>query len=261
VGCDVVFIGKVGNDIFGDNMCSFLATYKLDKNIIVKDAVATGTAVIYVDDAGENSITVISGANKDLSFEDCLLLNEANNGDYLLLQNEISVDLTYKLLKYAKSMKMTTVINVAPALELPKEVIEDIDILIVNEHEYKISLARKLDISTTSKEIEEDLLILSKELKIDIVLTLGEKGAVAVFNGEVYWVSGIEVEVVDTTGAGDCFSGSLVAALASGIKQSEALSFANAAAALSVTKAGASKSYFTKEEVLDFIKINGINKS
>lgn len=252
-GGNITFIGKVGDDIFGDNMLKYLASYHLADNIIKKDGVATGAAVIYVDDDGENSIIVVSGANGDLTFDDCSLLNEANHGDYLLLQNEIPTGVAFKLLKYAKKLGMRTVINVAPATELPNSVISDIDLLIVNEHEYEVSLGQTIDTAKTNKEIEDTLLATSKKLGLNIVLTLGARGVAAVMDGEAIWIDGIEVDTVDTTGAGDCFTGSLVASLANDIKPIEALKFANAAAALSVTKSGASKSYASKEEVLDFI--------
>ena len=249
LGGDVSFIGKVGTDAFGQEMQSYLEEQGLGEHIIKSEGETTGTALIFVDDLGENSITVIKGANDTLSFEDCEELHQAQEGDILLLQNEIPLVTAIELLHYAKGSGLQSVINVAPAAKLPPSALENIDIIIVNEHEFETCFGIAPILLDNRTEIQHQLEEISSQYELDVILTIGSAGVKAFLNGNFYEIDGIQVDAKDTTGAGDCFVGAFVAQQSIGKSELESLTFANAAAAKSVTRMGASASFPSIKEV------------
>lgn len=242
LGGRVRFAGKIGADAFGGEMRRYLASHGLAEDLIESPAEPTGTALIVVSADGENSITVVSGANATLSAADCAPLSDAGSGDLLVLQNEIPLDTSVELLARARRRGMTTIFNAAPAVRLPESAWGDLDLAVVNEHEYATFFGEKLP-SGSPIELAARVDARARQTGLGIVLTLGAAGAVGAVGGQLAEVSGRLVKAVDTTGAGDCFTGALAVALAEGRILAAALAFANAAASLAVTRMGASASF------------------
>lgn len=246
LGAQVVMIGRVGEDDFGDSLIETMMADGVDTSHILRNADApTGVALITVDAAGQNAIVVASGANAFLTTDDLLdaegLFEEAC---IVLLQLESPLETVVKAVEIAKKHNVQVVLNPAPAQLLDSTLIADVDYLILNEHEVCM-LAGFQD----PAEVEEAARKLCSSGARCVIVTLGEKGA-AIFNENgvsmlpAYWV-----QVVDTTAAGDSFVGAFAAALAAGYPPIEAARWGNAAGALAVTKPGAQPSLPYREEV------------
>ncbi len=241
LGGRVRFTGRIGTDAFGTEMRRYLAGHGLDGDLVESATEPTGTALIMVTADGENSITVVSGANAAVSPEDCTMLEDANSGDFLVLQNEIPLETTRALLARARSRGLMTIFSAAPATRLPPSAWDDLDLVLVNEHEYATFFGEEL--AGERDRIAQTIDRRARETGLGIVLTLGAAGAIACIAGVSADVLGRVVSAVDTTGAGDCFAGALAVALAEGRELAAALSFANSAASIAVTRMGASASF------------------
>ncbi|MCL2642971.1 MAG: ribokinase [Candidatus Bathyarchaeota archaeon] len=243
LGGNVIFVGKVGDDLFGSNMKEYLATVGLSNRVQTEAGVSTGAAVIYVDKQGENAISVISGANSMFNENDLSILDELIPDDVILLQNEINLQIIFDAIKKAKSKGVKIFYNPAPAIKIPEETITLCDYIIVNEHELEVCFnLPDIDFKNING-LATILSNLSRKYKFSPILTLGADGYIAVQDNKVYRGEGLKVCVIDTTGAGDCFCGALVTFASKGYDLQESLLFANKAAALSVTKLGASSSF------------------
>jgi ribokinase len=219
-GANTNMIGRVGSDGFADFMLHFLKNEKIDISCITRQNGATGTAFIAVDDQGENSIIVIPGANGDIKDEDFTTYT-INKGDILICQNEIPPGSITAAFQHMKQTGGTIIYNPAPALPISKETMSLADIVIVNESEYEFYTGQ---LDPTSQII---------------VQTLGANGVKVTGPDTDFTLPGHNVNVVDTTGAGDCFTGALAAALSKGNSIGQAATFANKAASLAVQKHGA----------------------
>jgi len=246
---DIVFYGKVGGDLFGANLKDYLLSLNLVTFVQTVPSSSTGTAIITVDKNGENAISVISGANLTFNGNDLIVLNDFQKNDILLIQNEINIPVIFEAIKKAKEKGMMVFYNPAPAMNIPEDIIPLCDFIIVNEHELEISFNLKAIDFNKKEELIKILLNITNQYGIAIVLTLGAKGCIGIKNGEIYETTGKKVNVIDTTGAGDCFCGALVSAISRGNSLSDSLEFANFAASLSVTKLGASVSFPKLEEI------------
>ncbi|GMT16188.1 hypothetical protein PFISCL1PPCAC_7485, partial [Pristionchus fissidentatus] len=256
LGADVTMIGKVGDDIFADFNIASMKKAGVDASAVQRIAGSTtGTATITVaeDAGGENSIVVTLGANMEMSTETAEKAeNVIASAGILLCQAEIPDAATKKALEIARKHGVTTFLNPAPGdANLDKSMLAFVDIICTNENEAEfitgISAPNHVEAEKAAREM------IARGPKIAIV-TLGPQGCllaktlpsneitVDVLPGEV-------VSAVDTTGAGDCFCGSLVAFLASGISLKESARRANKIASLSVTKKGTQSSYASRSEL------------
>lgn len=241
-GC-VHFAGKVGNDGFGAGLKKYLAIHGLDGGVQTVEHASTGTAILMVDAQGENAISVVPGANNQFVTDDLNVLNGFEMGDLLLVQNEINLPVVHEAIRKARDVGMRVFYNPAPAHPIPQDVVRACDCIVVNEHELEICFGKEgLDFRNGS-EVDGILSELSTHYGVTLILTLGYKGCMAAYKGQVIKVEGIEVDVVDTTGAGDCFCGALVSSISKGDDLLKSIEFANQAAALSVTRLGASVSF------------------
>lgn len=237
-GATVAFIGAVGSDSFGDLTSAGLAEDGIDIAGLRRVASPTGTAIIAVDAAGENTIIVDSGANSTVRVEDADRAAIAES-DVLLLQLEIPLPTVLEAASSARAAGTTTILNAAPMAPLSRDVLDSVDVLVVNEHE-----ADQLRAESGVDNLTQ--------LVATVVVTLGGAGAELHARGaEVVRVPAPSVPVVDSTGAGDTFCGAFAAAVGEGSEPRDALRFAVAAASLSVQREGAVPSIPTRADIDD----------
>jgi ribokinase len=228
-GADCTFLGAIGSDAFGVTISARLTAAGVDVSNVRTAYGASGVAVIMVDRAGENSILVSPGANR--TFVNLTPAERAvvAAGDVLLCQQEIPVSTVTEAARAARDGGTRTVLNAAPARELPPELIEVVDLLVVNEVEARAITGRdKPDVAALLDVVPR------------VVLTLGRAGAwYADRDGRLAQVPSFAVDVVDTTAAGDAFTGALAVAWAEGRDLVEAVRWACAAGAACVRRVGA----------------------
>lgn len=228
-GAVVIFAGAVGRDALATDALALLRKSGIDLTRVIQSDLATGAAAICVDPAGRNLIAVASGANlasRAAQVEDSLLGVRST----VLLQMECAPAETAALIRRARAAGSRIILNLAPAAPLPRDVLGMVDLLVVNEPEAAF-LAKMLGCDATAKALRT-------ALAVDVVMTLGEAGLAAATNRGTWQLPARKVAVVDTTGAGDCFTGVLAAALDRGLALEAALHRANTAAALACTVAG-----------------------
>lgn len=242
LGADVHLIGAVGADAFGTELLQHLA-----KEGIIVDGVKpvtdteTGIATIIISE-GDNRIIVVSGANHALCPDDLERWEEKiATSDVCLLQLEIPLPVVERAVSIAKHHGVRVILNPAPAQPLPDTLLDQVDFLTPNEHERDVVLAGRPLEKWAHKWI----------------VTEGKRGVSFQRNGERLLIPGFHVPVVDTTGAGDTFNGALAVALSKGMELEEACRYANAAAALSVTKLGAQTGMPTERELESFLAEKG----
>lgn len=244
----VMLVGKLGKDAFGTALHQFLQSENLNlEHLSFSDTAPSGTAIIAVDENSENTIIVVSGSNFEISVEDVTPIS-IGAGDIVVAPFEVPQEALKAIFSRAKQAGASTVLNPAPAGPFIDGLHELCDYLIVNETE----LAYFAGVETVSKEfdvIHEQAKKVQKNEKQTIIVTLGSKGAVCLHGNNVYKIEGHKVNAVDTTGAGDCFTGALSVALVEGRTLHDAIKFANVAASLSVQKLGASDSLPHREQV------------
>ena len=246
LGGRVRMLGCVGQDEFGQKLVKSLSESGVETDYIKESRdLPTGTAVIYVDDNGDNSIVVIPGANMACDIEYLKAQDEQFHWcDYVVLQMEIPYEAVWYSVKRAKELGKTVILNPAPAPDkIPEEILSLVDYLTPNETEI-IALNGK-----SKDDIREGAEKLLSRGVSNVIATLGDRGALLVNRyGETFYPAR-KVVSVDTTAAGDCFNGAMVAALAEGQSEAEAILFANMASSIAVTRKGAQESLPIREEV------------
>lgn len=247
LGGDVSFICKVGRDVFGDNARRQYEGEGLDISGVLYSDKPSGVALITVDEAAENCIVVASGANGDITLEDIEASRSAiEAADILLLQLEIPIPAVVKAAKIAHKAGAYVVLNPAPMAELPEEIWENISLITPNETELSIFSGIAVTDEATASEAVKALQ--AKGVK-DVIVTMGSKGSLICEGDGRDFVQARRVKAVDTTGAGDTYSGALCVALSEGRTLKEAAEFATAASALSVQKMGAQNSMPYRSEL------------
>ncbi|EGC84904.1 ribokinase [Anaerococcus hydrogenalis] len=239
----VYHAGSVGGD--GLYLIDYLKKENVDTKYIKQSEKLTGNAIIQVDDKGENSIVLYKGANfdNDEEFID-KVLDDFGENDVLVLQNEIN-SMKYLIDRaYEKNMKI--VLNPSPITDRIKEFdYEKIDLILVNEHE-AASISRK-------KTNDEKIAYFKNTYpNLKVVMTLGSKGSIFIAKDEKIKQDSFKVKALDTTGAGDTFTGYFVSYFYQGKDVKEAMEIASKASALSVTKKGASISIPSLDDVKNF---------
>ncbi|OOF39601.1 ribokinase [Rodentibacter rarus] len=252
LGANVAFVGCIGGDSIGETMKNAFAQEGIDTTPIETiQQEMTGIAFIQVAQSAENSIVIASGANAYLD-EQIVYQSEAQiaQSDYLLMQLETPLPAVILAAQIAKKHRVQVVLNPAPAQPLPDSLLNHIDIITPNETEAEILTGvRVTDEQSAVKSAE----VFHQKGINCVMITLGAKGVFISRNGEYRIIKGFSVQAVDTTAAGDTFNGGFVTALLEGQPFEEAIHFAQAAAAISVTRAGAQPSIPTKQETLDFL--------
>lgn len=245
---DVIFISKVGKDVFGKELIRGFENYGLKTKYVFKDEQkASGIALILVDSKGENSISIAPGANKALTLEQIDKADtEFKDAEYLLMQLEIPLETVNYAANLATHNNVKIILNPAPAQKLPDSLLSQLYIITPNETEAQ--LLTGIEVIDETSAYEAAKVLRDKGVEI-VIITLGSKGAYILSANHHELISPPKVNVVDTTAAGDTFNGALTVALAEGNNLIEAIHFANKAAALSVTKIGAQNAIPTRDEL------------
>lgn len=237
VGADVRMIGRVGADAAGVALTDGLRADGIDvRQVGVCKHDPTGTALIVVTTAGENTIVVVPGANAKLRpvhVDDAAQAGVFAGNGVVLAQLEIPLDTVAHALRVARAAGHRTVLNAAPATAEVRALLPLVDVLVVNEHE--LAFAAGVD------DLDAAVATILATVPA-VIVTLGSQGALVADATGVERIAPHAVHVVDTTGAGDAFCGVLAASLAAGLSLKDAAVRANAAGALATTKAGAQPS-------------------
>lgn len=241
LGAQVSMIGRVGDDPFGHQLLENLAVDGINHTFALRDRqAATGVALIVVDDAGENSIVVASGANMRLSPADVEAAETAISGAHvLLLQLETPLKAVTRAAEIARAHSIPVILNPAPARDLPPDLLALIDVLVPNEGEAGLLTRRSVQRLAEAEAAARAL----QDMGIGtVILTLGKQGALLAQGTGIQVFPAFDVHPVDTTAAGDAFLAGLAVALAEGKTTAEAVHWANAAGALATTRLGAQPS-------------------
>ena len=248
LGGDVAFIGKVGNDIFGQQLKENLINEGVKTDMLFEHEGESGVAFINVFGAeSQNQIIVVPGANSHTTSDqisDTLL----ESVQIIISQLEVPAEEIEKVFLRAKELGCYSILNTAPSIEISKELISLTDLFIMNESElesYSDTLVQASDLNSIIEAINN----LSLRDDQSVVVTLGAYGVFIYSKDNQEFIEGHKVEAIDSTGSGDCFVGALANHYLGNRDLIEATKFANKAAALSVTKKGASTSMPTLKEV------------
>jgi ribokinase len=248
LGASTALIGRLGNDTFGQQLRTFLAAQGVDLALVRETPdIHTGTAIITVADA-DNTIVVVPGANGRVGAEDVEAPVFAR-GDIAVSQFEIPLPTISTFFKRARAAGAITILNPAPAMACRPDLLELVDILVLNETELGFFANTELcDDDPPARFVDAAKRLPTGAMAV-VCVTLGKRGVLALVTGEASMIAGREVKAVDTTGAGDCFVGALAAQLAGGAAIRGAITYANAAASISVQRMGAAPSMPTAAEV------------
>ncbi len=240
-GGDVHFIARLGDDLFGkQSLAGFHKDGIHTKHISFDDTFPSGVALIFVDDDGENCIGVGSGANANLSKDDIVAASDVIvSADIVLLQLEIPIESVVATASIARENHVDVILNPAPARQLSDELLRCVTVLTPNESETELLTGIKVETEYDCRKAADTLLHRGVDT---VIITLGSRGAYVASHEFSGLVEGFAVQPVDTTAAGDIFNGALAVAIAAHMPLAEAVTFANAAGAISVTKSGAQPS-------------------
>lgn len=251
LGAMVAMIGCVGEDAYGEQLRTALLNEQIDcQGVITVPGVSTGVAAIMVDAKGQNAIVIVAGGNGRLTPEVAERFDTVLVGaEVIICQLEVPMESVAHVLRRARELGKTVILNPAPAAApLPEGWYALIDYLIPNESEAAVLTGQAVD-SLASAETAAKALLAAGAGKV--IVTLGERGALFASGRGVVHFPAPQVIAVDSTAAGDTFVGGFAAALAQGRSEIQAIRFAQAAAALSVTRPGAQPSIPTLAEVKD----------
>lgn len=248
LGGVVKMVGRVGSDAFGDTLLEKVTGDGVDTGHVLRDENSqTGMAFITVDDLGQNTIVVASGANGRLSPDDIAQAEEVFKlASVLLLQLECPLVAVEHAINIAKKFSTKIVLNPAPAQLLDADLLQMVDYLVPNQTELALLAGQE----SVSAAID---VLLGMGVK-NIVVTLGEEGALVVDKEQREMLPAYKVPVIDTTAAGDAFAGAFAVSLSEGHSVWEAAQWGNAAGALTVMRAGAQPSLPYRDELLSFLR-------
>lgn len=248
LGGDVTLVTKVGNDIFGKQTINGLKKENINVDFVFVDDIApSGTALIMVNDEGENCIVVAPGANANLLPADIETVNNINEAAIILMQLEIPMATIEAVAKNAKANGQKVIINPAPAQLLDDELLNGLFLITPNETEATLLTGITVTDETTASQAAG--VFLSKGVQ-NVIITLGKQGAYFQNKNLKLMIEAPVVQAMDTTAAGDTFSGALTVALTENMDWQQAVQFAVKAASISVTRMGAQSSVPYRKEII-----------
>ena len=236
LGADVYMITCLGDDVYKEMTVTNYQANNVNTDHIQMVQGSSGVAPIWVDSTGQNRIIVIPGANNKIDAQKAISSME-DIGDISVLvgQCEIPMEVNNEVFQFAKNNSITTIFNPAPARSLEKEFLDHVSWLIPNENEFQVISGMEPN--------NENFLKFKKNIPCNLIVTLGEKGAVLVEESEIHYFEAPTVEAVDTTGAGDSFIGTFAYELSLSNTPQESIKMAVSKASQSVTKKGTQSSY------------------
>jgi len=252
LGAEVTLIGRIGADPFADILRSAIESEHINSQYVKTDAESgTGIASIVVEPDGDNSIIVVPRANMRLTSKDITDASDSiAEADVLLLQLETPIEASQTAINIAKANDTIVILDPAPARPLPPSLLAQVDILTPNATEASLLSGHAVNTLEEAVVTAETLRTqIATDSHAAVVLTLGEQGVLLCTATQSTHISALSVDAVDTTGAGDAFSGALATALANGDELSDAVRFAIAAGAAAVTVLGATPSMPTREKI------------
>ncbi len=258
LGARVDFVAKIGNDSFGEMAMDLYRREGVDVAFVKRTTEApTGVGFIVVEEgSGQNCIVLDPGANELLSAADVSDAKATlNSASVVLTQLEIPVEAAASALESGRAAGAITILNPAPVRSLPASVLRQVDVLTPNEKEARVLAGRAPDVDVEPEAVAADLI--RRGVK-QVVMTLGERGALLISASSRKYFPAITVRAADTTGAGDAFNAGLAVALAQGNGIEQAVQFATVTGAMAVTKHGVIPSLPRRPEVLEFCGARGI---
>ncbi|MHC4539457.1 MAG: ribokinase [Planctomycetota bacterium] len=253
LGADVYFVAKLGRDVFAEqSLNNFRKEGVGTEYVLQTEEAPSGVALIMVDRSGDNVIVVAPGANRRLSPQDVEKARPVIvSSGAVVAQLEVPLETVESAARLANSAGVPFILDPAPAQKLSPELLRMVDVLTPNETEAAILTGTEVTSEDTAGAAAREL----SECGVKaVIVTMGAKGLLAATGERAEFVPAVKVDAVDTTAAGDAFTGALAAGLAQGKALSDAALFANYAAALSVTKMGAQSSMPTRQDVERFMK-------
>ncbi|MGC4024700.1 MAG: ribokinase [Mesorhizobium sp.] len=243
-GAPTRMVGAVGRDAFADEALALLLQGGVDTSRLHQSAAATGTALILVDDKGENMIAVVPGANASVLPGD--VAKRPIEAGLVLLQHEIPLETVDAALEAARAAGVVSILNTAPFRIEAAAMLEKADYVVANESEFDL-YAKTLHLKgETRTDLMKDF---ANRTGRTVIVTLGEDGVIAISPREVLEVPAMKIDPVDTVGAGDTFCGYLGAGLHEGLPLRDALRRASVAGSLACLKPGAQPSIPLAQDV------------
>lgn len=257
LGISTQIVGRLGNDDFGRQLLRHLQAADVQTDgVLVDETTSSGVAVITVDDAGENNIIIIAGANGRLNETDVERLRSRLPGAAaLLMQLEIPLPTVQLAAQAAQSAGVPVILDPAPAQDIPSELYPLIDIITPNQLEASQLVGFPVDGEEAARQASAEL---QQRGASKVIVKLGDRGVFCATAEETFFVPAFWVQAVDTVAAGDAFNGTLAVALAQGRSLREAVLWGTAAGALSATKAGAQPSLPDRKTFEAFLKERGV---
>lgn len=254
LGGDVEMIGMLGKDGNGDVFRKIMKEDGIKADNVLTCDKPTAVAQVQINAEGQNRICVIPSANFEFGFDELDKVDSViKDTELVILQLELRLDVTKEIIRRAHGYGVKVLLNPAPAVKLEKEILGMVDYITPNETELSI-------LTGLPTETDEEVIVAAKELLSygtkTIISTLGSRGALIATKENIEIVSGYQVKAVDTVAAGDSFNGAFAVAIMEGKPLQEAVKFANAMGALTVTEKGAIPSLHTRAQVEEFIAKN-----
>ncbi len=252
LGASVALVARVGNDPYGAEAIRAYQAEGIDATFIRQDAnLPTGTAAIVVDDAAENCIIAVPGANAGLTSEDVRKASAViQRADVVICQLETPLEATLEAFRLARAAGILTVLTPAPVMELPDQLLRLCDVCVPNQTEMEL-------LAGTPVKSQRDARAAANLLRTrgvrTVVVTMGGSGALLVDEAGAMQIPAVEVAAVDPTGAGDAFTAALAVSLANGLELREAARRASVVAAITVTRLGTQTAFPSLAEVEELI--------
>lgn len=252
LGARVFMVGAVGSDDFAEKLKQSLQDSRVDTTLVRNADTTTGIALISVDQSGDNTIVIVAGANGQCSPADAdeALAGQSEPG-ILLIQHEVPLETVEYAIVAAKASGWQVILNPAPACPMRPELVKLCDVIIPNETEAAILTG--LPVNNQDEAVQAARWLLAQGAGAAVV-TLGSRGSICCTGEEVWHIPSYPIQVVDSTAAGDAYTGAMAAALAEGRTLRDSLIFATAAAAITVTREGAQPALAWREEVEEFMR-------
>ena len=236
LGADVYMITCLGDDVYKEMTINNYEANNVNTDHIQLVKGASGVAPIWVDATGQNRIIVIPGANNEIDAQKAISsIEEIGNISVLVGQCEIPMEVNHEVFQHAKNNSITTIFNPAPAKKLEREFLEHISWLIPNENEFELISGMEPN--------DDNFLKFNEEIPCNLIVTLGEKGAVLVDENKTHYYEAPTVNAIDTTGAGDSFIGTFAYELSESNSPESSVKKAVEKASQSVTRKGTQSSY------------------